>query len=122
MNESNVLYDIDTARLLVSVQHELRYNAYPYEQAMIQDKIQQDCPDVGEIIFSGNHDDNVIILNPKGTCMDRERINQAALLIVSDIYQRYIINKYGKSNKMSMLSPTLLFYIIDMDDQVKIYI
>lgn len=122
MNENIVIYDIDDARLLVKVQHELRYNAYPHEQCMIQDKILNECPDVGEIIFSGNHDDNVIILNPKGKELDRERIEKIVLEIVTDIYQRYIINNYGKSDKMSSLSPSLLFYIIDMSEQIKIYI
>lgn len=122
MNKNIPIYDINGARLLVRVQHELRYNAYPHEQTTIQDRIQTECPDVGEILFSGNHSDNVIILNPKGKTIDENRVKNVIGNIIKDIYSRYILNKYGQNNEMSTILPSMLFYVINTDEQVKIYI
>lgn len=116
------IYDINGARLLVKVQHELRYNGYPNEQANIQDTIQEECPDVGEILFSGNHSDNVIVLNPKGKSIDVSRVTGVMNNIVKAIYNKYIVNKYGNNNEMSTILPSMLFYVINTDEQVKIYI
>lgn len=118
----DILYDITDARLLAAVQHELRYNIYPNEQEYIQDLLQKKCQDVGEIIFSGIHSDNVIILNPKGKGMDEYRIANVVTEIIDDIYTRNIINKYGKNSKFSKFKASQLFYIINMGDQIKIYI
>lgn len=118
----DVTYDLKSARIVANVKHELRYNAYPNEHSMIQDRLQESCPDIGEIIFSGSHSDNVIIINAKGKNINSHRICATVHDIVCDIYQKYIINKYGKNNEMSRLDPSILFNIITINEQIKVYL
>lgn len=119
---SDVLLDISEVRSLVEVQCTLRDTGYPNEQVYIQTTIQNNCPDVGEIIFSGSHSDNVIILNPKGKSMDEYRVTRVVTEIIDYIYKKYIVSKFGKDDYRSRFTPSQLFYIINMGEQIKVYI
>lgn len=119
---TDVLYDISDARVLAEVQRTLRYAGYPNEQAYIQTTIQNNCSDVGEIIFSGSHSDNVIILNPKGKSIDENRVTRVITDIINYVYQKYIVSVYGKKDIRSKYTPSQLFYIINMGEQIKVYI
>lgn len=121
---NGIAYKLEEARLLTTVLIYLRSNIYPSEHTYIQDRIMAECPDITGVIFSANHSDNVIVLTPKSKSkhINIDNLRMVIFDIVKDIYQRNIINVYGKDHPYSSINVIQLFNIINMNEQVKIYI
>lgn len=113
-------YSLDKSRLFTDVVCKLRNEVYPKEISIIQSSIIDKCTDIESIeIPDGN---TIIILNPKNKkkAIDISIVYDTMYNILSDIYQRNIINIYGKTHEYSNIDINMLFNIISYRERIKI--
>lgn len=113
-------YSLDKSRLFTDVVCKLRNEVYPKEISIIQSSIIDRCTDIESIeIPDGN---TIIILNPKNKkkAIDISIVYDTMYNILSDIYQRNIINIYGKTHEYSNIDINMLFNIISYGERIKI--
>lgn len=122
-NDNNT-FSIDDARFFINVKYTLRSTAYPNEKEYIQDTIRSFCEDINEITFSEKHEESVIVLTPKNkkVHINETNVYSAIYTIVRDIYQRYIVNVYGKTGNIGSLDITRLYHIVNLGEEIKIYL
>lgn len=122
-NDNNI-FSIDDARFLINIKQTLRSTAYPNERQYIQDTIRAFCGDINEITFSEKHEESVIVITPKNkkVHINEDNIHSVIYNIIKDIYQRYVVNVYGKTNNIGTLDVSRLYHIVNLGEELKIYL
>lgn len=115
-------YSLDKSRIFTEVVCKLRNEIYPSEMDLIQSVIRDNCTDIDSIEVSEIRNLNTITLIAKNKKKGINIVNLHSILyaIIGDIYQRNIINKYGKDHMYSKIDIERLFNIVSYGEQIEI--
>lgn len=115
-------YSLDKSRIFTEVVCKLRNEIYPSEMDLIQSVIRDNCTDIDSIEVSEIRNPNTITLIAKNKKKGINIVNLHSTLyaIIGDIYQRNIINIYGKDHMYSKIDIERLFNIVSYGEQIEI--
>lgn len=115
-------YSLDKSRIFTEVVCKLRNEIYPSEMDLIQSVIRDNCTDIDSIEVSEIRNPNTITLIAKNKKkgINITNLHSTLYAIIGDIYQRNIINIYGKDHMYSNIDIERLFNIVSYGEQIEI--
>lgn len=115
-------YSLDKSRIFTEVVCKLRNEIYPSEMDLIQSVIRDNCTDIDSIEVSEIRNPNTITLIAKNKKkgINITNLHSTLYAIIGDIYQRNIINIYGKDHMYSKIDIERLFNIVSYGEQIEI--
>lgn len=113
-------YSLDKSRVFAEVMCKMRNEIYSSEMDIIQSTITDNCSDVDAMLISEDANTITLIAKNKKKDINESNLHSVLYAVVGDIYQRNIINNYGKDHPYSKIDIERLFTVVSYGEQVKV--
>lgn len=113
-------YSLDKSRIFTEVMCKMRNEIYPSEIDIIQSTITDNCNDIDSVVISEDTNTIILITKNKKKGINYDNLHSVLYAVIGDIYQRNIINAYGKDHLYSQIDIERLFTIVSYGEQVKV--